>query len=91
MRQVNRPDNVALTAGSELVVDTFIESYVYWREACERASTAYGHWARCRPTQRAMAFEGYRAAVDWEEHAARIHSTWAGRLEASTHGKPSWR
>jgi hypothetical protein len=65
---------------SEVVVDTFIESYVYWREACSNASAAYGHWANCRPTQRALAFESYRAAVDWEEHAARVHSTWADRL-----------
>jgi hypothetical protein len=78
-------------ARPELVVDTFIESYVYWREACASASAAYGHWASCRPTQRALAFETYRAAVDWEEHAARIHSTWAERLEAYTNGKPSWR
>jgi hypothetical protein len=75
-------------ADPELVMDTFIESYVYWREACEHASTAYVHWASCRPPQRALAFESYRAAVDWEEHAARIHSTWAGRLQACADRKP---
>jgi hypothetical protein len=74
--------SISPRARPELVVDTFIESYVYWREACANASAAYGHWASCRPTARALAFESYRAAADWEEHAARVHATWADRLHA---------
>jgi hypothetical protein len=76
-------------ADPALVVDTFIESYVYWREACEHVSTTCRHWRSCRPTQRALAFESYSAALDWEEHAARIHSSWAERLRACAHRRPS--
>jgi hypothetical protein len=59
--------------------DGFIESYVCWREACEDVGAAYGRWRSAEPAERELAFGGYRAALDREECAARIHSDWAER------------
>jgi len=56
------------------VTDEFVYSWVRWREACEDVHSAYRDWATCEPEQSAFAFEVYLAALDREEHAARIHS-----------------
>jgi hypothetical protein len=65
-----------------VLLDEFFESYVYWREACEDVRMAYRRWRQCERPQRGLAFEGYRAALDREEHAARIHSEPSERLRA---------
>ena len=64
------------------LVDRFLESYICWREACLDARAAYRDWKMCRPPQRVLAFAGYRAALDREEHAAGIYSDWTERLLA---------
>jgi hypothetical protein len=64
------------------LVDEFLESYLRWREACARVRTAYERWGSSDSSQRALAFEGYTAAVDWEEQAARVHWHWAERIQA---------
>jgi hypothetical protein len=63
-----------------LLADEFIDSYVGWREACEDVRTAYERWANGESPRRDFAFERYRAALDWEEHAARIHAERTLRL-----------
>jgi hypothetical protein len=60
-------------------VDKFLESYVYWRESCDAVHTSYNEWATCEPSRRDLAFESYRAALDWEELAAQVHSGRAAR------------
>jgi hypothetical protein len=65
------------------LADEFLESYVGWREACEDVNSAYERWDNCEPPQRAVAFKVYRAALDWEEHTADVHSDRAERLRAS--------
>jgi hypothetical protein len=62
------------------VTDEFLESYVCWREASAEVRTAHGHWMKCEPHRRRVAFERYRAALDWEEHAARVYSDRAEQL-----------
>jgi hypothetical protein len=62
------------------VTDEFLESYVSWREASEDVRTAHEHWVKCETHRRRVAFESYRAALDWEEHAARVHAGWTERL-----------
>ena len=64
------------------LVDEFLESYVCWRESCEDVRRAYEGWGKCEPRERGLGFESYAAALDREEHAARIHSDWAERLRA---------
>jgi hypothetical protein len=65
------------------LADEFLESYVRWREACEDVRNAYERWRGCEPSERAFAFKVYRTALDWEEHAAGIHSDRAQQLHAS--------
>jgi hypothetical protein len=72
-----------VSSGPACVTDGFLETYVCWREACRDVDAAYGRWQTCRSPQRVLAFAGYRAALEREEHAARVHSSWAERLQAS--------
>lgn len=65
------------------IVDEFFDSYLRWREASEDLRTAYDRWGRCEPSQRIFEFEAYRAALDREERAARVHSQLAKQLDAS--------
>jgi hypothetical protein len=64
-------------AEARLVADGFIESYVYWREACEDVHATYECWGTCKSPARMLAFGSHRAALDREEHAAGIHASWA--------------
>jgi hypothetical protein len=62
------------------LADEFIESWVCWREACEDVHGAYERWQLCDPAQRGLAFAGYRAALDREDQAARVHWLVAARI-----------
>jgi len=64
------------------VADEFLESYVCWREACEDVRKAYARWGSSSQRHRALAFESYRASLDREDHAARLHSEWAEQARA---------
>lgn len=66
----------------ETIADEFFDSYLRWREACEDLRTAYEVWSRCAPPQRPLGFMGYRAALEREESAARVHSHRAEQLGA---------
>jgi hypothetical protein len=67
-----------LNAGSSLptstLTDDFVESYVRWREACHDVDGAYARFGASRHRERRLAFAAYRAALDREEHAARMHA-----------------
>jgi hypothetical protein len=65
------------------VADEFFDRYLRWREASEDLRTAYEQWGSCEPSQRIFRFEAYRAALEREERAARVHSHLAERLHAS--------
>jgi hypothetical protein len=64
------------------LADGFVDSWVSWREASEDVRAAYRWWSECARPRRALAFAGYRAALDREQHAASIHSDWAQRVRA---------
>ena len=68
---------------SRSLTDEFIESWVCWREACADVHGAYERWQRCEPARRELAFAGYRAALDREDQAARVHSIVATRIRDS--------
>ena len=72
----------AATERRSALGDAFVESWVSWREASEDVRTAYRWWSECARPQRALAFVGYRAALDREQQAASIHSDWAKRVRA---------
>jgi hypothetical protein len=61
----------------------FLGSWICWREACEDVRSAYERWRNCEAPERGLAFASYRAALDREDHAARIYSVWTDRLRAA--------
>jgi hypothetical protein len=67
----------------DAIDDQFLESYVSWREACHDVRAAYDRWGTSKPPQRPLAFGWYRAALDREEHTARVHSKLAAQLSRS--------
>lgn len=67
----------------EVLADEFLETWIYWREACGDVRSAYARWAQSEPEQRNLAYVGYRAALDREDQAARVHSIWTERLRAA--------
>jgi hypothetical protein len=69
---------------SDSIVDEFIDSYVFWREACEEVRAAYKRWDSCKPPDRTLGFNLYRAALNREGYAARIHSHRVEQLRAAT-------
>jgi hypothetical protein len=84
-RKVREAATAALVdpnAEQRLLADGFIESYVFWREACENVRAAYERWGTCKPAKRGLAYGSYRAALDREVHAARVHAGWADWLSA---------
>lgn len=76
------PEPIPARDASSAVVDEFLESYVFWRESCEALSAAYQDWDRCESLGRRLAFESYRAALDWEELAAQLHAHRTARVRA---------
>ena len=67
-------------------VREFIESWVRWRQASEDVRGAYETWQQCK-TERGLAFAGYRAALDREDHAARVYSMCADRVREAGGGR----
>jgi hypothetical protein len=65
-----------------LVAD-FMDSWVCWHEACDDVRSAYERWGDCDESERGLAFASYRAALDREDQAARVHSVWTDRLRAA--------
>jgi hypothetical protein len=82
------------------LVDRLMEAYVSWREACLRASDAYGSWASGTSPGATSAFGWYMDALDQEERAAEVYAGLvrrAGQLGSSQHdaveplGGAAWR
>ena len=63
------------------LVDTLMDAYVSWREACLRVSDAYASWTSETGVRATVAFRSYMAALDHEEAAA---GTYAGLVRSTT-------
>jgi hypothetical protein len=63
------------------LVDTLIDAYVSWREACLQVSDAYVSWASETGLGATSAFGRYMATLDREEHAAEVYAdlVWRAR------------
>jgi hypothetical protein len=62
------------TAPARDVADeTFLATYLEWREQCEAVDCAYSRWTRSGRSGRDLAFETYRAALDRESKAASAY------------------
>ena len=70
-------------------VDEFLNSWVCWREACEDVRGSYERWRNCDAPQRGLAFASYRAALDREDQAARVHCVWADLLRETRRDEPA--
>jgi hypothetical protein len=61
-------------------IDVLLERYVAWREHSAVVRQAYHHWDRSDGEDRALAYAGYVAALDREEHAARGYAAQIERV-----------
>ena len=61
-------------------VDAFLDSYVWWREACDDVWSAYWAWIECDSGEGRLRFAAYQSALDREETTAVIHHERARRL-----------
>jgi hypothetical protein len=64
-------------------IDALLEVYVSWREECNAVHQAYQWWAGSDRGQRGLAYAGYVAALDREEHAARAYAHQLNTIERS--------
>jgi hypothetical protein len=55
-------------------IDVLLERYVSWREECRAVRRAYQWWVDSERRHRELAYAGYLAALDREEHAARAYA-----------------
>ena len=70
------------TQPSGSTVDQFMDSYVRWREECERVQTAYRGWGNAVRADRDSAFAAYHEALDREERAAEAHARCVALVQA---------
>jgi len=61
-------------------VDAFLDSYVWWREACDDVWSAYWAWVECDSGEGGRRFAAYQSALDREENTAVMHHERARRL-----------
>jgi hypothetical protein len=61
-------------------IDALLEVYVCWREECHAVRKAYEGWVEAGRDQRRLAYAGYIAALDREEHAARAYAAQIERV-----------
>jgi hypothetical protein len=59
-------------------VDALLDHYVSWREECESVRVAYQRWDGAERSDSRLAYAGYLAALDREEHAARTYADQIG-------------
>ena len=65
------------------LADDLEDSYIAWREASSGVHTAYERWAESHVCDREVAFGGYLAALQHEQHAARVYQ---GQIERVRRG-----
>ena len=61
-------------------IDVLLERYVSWREHSAAVREAYHRWDTSDRGERALAYAGYVAALDHEEHAARSYAVQIERV-----------
>jgi hypothetical protein len=62
--------------------EEFLKSYVRWREACAEVRVAYARSEMAERPDRRLAFAAFCAALDREEHAARVHADTHAKVRA---------
>jgi hypothetical protein len=62
------------------LMDEAFEAYLQWREACDEVWLTYRRWRDARTSEARSAFYRHRAALEREEHAARVYGHLVDRL-----------
>jgi hypothetical protein len=58
----------------DLLVDRMIDLYCDWRTACAEVRATYEGFCQAAPSDRALAFAAYRAALDREQSACEDYA-----------------
>jgi hypothetical protein len=74
------------------LVDRMIELYCDWRTACWDVRAAYDRFQEAEPSDRAVAFAAYTAALDREEsacdaYAAQVQAIQSRYSDAAAHAR----
>jgi hypothetical protein len=56
------------------LVDAMMDLYCDWRTECAEVRAAYGRFSSAQPSERAVAFAAYAAALDREEAACGAYA-----------------
>jgi hypothetical protein len=56
------------------LVDLMMDLYCDWRTECAQVQAAYEHFSGASPSDRALAFAGYTAALDQEQAACEAYA-----------------
>jgi hypothetical protein len=71
----------------DTVIDDVMEAYVDWREESEEVESAYRRWTTAPPTDVALAFAAYVAALDREDRASIFYAEVIGRAVVLREGR----
>jgi hypothetical protein len=63
------------TALGRWAVDELLGCYVSWRRECHAVRLAYQRWADSTRADGRLAYAAHVAALDHEEHAARVYAS----------------
>jgi hypothetical protein len=70
------------TSTERPLIDDAFDAYLEWREESAEVWHAYKRWKGAPAREARRKFWAYRAALEREEHAARVYGRLASRLEA---------
>ena len=65
-----------------LLIDDAFDAYLEWRDESAEVWHAYKRWNGAPAREARKKFWAYRAALEREEHAARVYGRLVSRLEA---------
>ena len=74
-----------------LLIDDAFDAYLEWREESAEVWHAYKRWSGAPAREARRKFWAYRAALEREEHAARVYGRLVSQLEARARERPETR
>lgn len=77
MKLLRTPDKSA----TRPLIDDAFDAYLEWREESAEVWHAYKRWTGAPAREARRKFWAYRAALEREEHAARVYGRLVSRLE----------
>ena len=73
------------------LIDDAFDAYLEWREESAEVWHAYKRWNGAPAREARRKFWAYRAALEREEHAARVYGPLVSRLEESSRERAETR